>query len=121
MPRSTSNPDAVSRKVRLTDTVIRNAKPKHNKQNKMFDERGLFLLITATGSKGSRFCYSFAGSEKLISLGVYPDVSLKMAREKRDAARRLLSPKVGLNVTALEEAETRNISWKGTMQVNCSA
>ena len=107
MPRSTSNPDTVPRKVRLTDTVIRNAKPKHNKQYKMFDERGLFLLVTATGSKGWRFRYRFAGREKLISLGVYPDVSLKMAREKRDAARRLLAEDPPVDPSARRQAAKR--------------
>lgn len=91
----------------LTDTQIRNAKPKPDKQYKLFDERGLFLLVTATGSKGWRFRYRFAGREKLISLGVYPDVSLKMAREKRDAARRLLAEDPPVDPSANRQAAKR--------------
>lgn len=107
MPGNNTNSDVTLRKVRLTDTVIRNAKPKQNKQYKMFDERGLFLLVTATGSKGWRFRYRFAGREKLISLGVYPDVSLKMAREKRDAARRLLAEDPPVDPSARRQAAKR--------------
>jgi Arm DNA-binding domain len=52
----------------------------------MFDERGLFLLVTATGSKLWRFKYMFDGREKLLSFGSFPDVPLRMARDKRDEA-----------------------------------
>ncbi len=74
----------------LTDTSIRNAKP-GVKPIKLFDERGLFLLVTPTGGKWWRFRYMFDGKEKLLSLGVYPDVSLKDARERRDEARKLVA------------------------------
>jgi len=91
----------------MTDTLIWNAKPKQNKQYKIFDERGLFLLVTTTGSKGWRFRYRFAGREKLISLGIYPDVSLKMAGEKRDAARRLLAEDPPVDPSARRQAAKR--------------
>jgi len=74
----------------LSDTAIRNAKP-GAKPAKMFDERGLFLLISPAGGKWWRFRFAFDGKEKLLSLGVYPDVSLKDARGRRDAARKLLA------------------------------
>ena len=74
----------------LTDTAIRNAKP-GAKPIKLFDERGLFLLVTPTGGKWWRFRFMFDGKEKLLSLGVYPDVSLKDARERRDEARKLVA------------------------------
>jgi integrase len=74
----------------LTDTSIRNAKP-GEKPIKLFDERGLFLLVTPTGGKWWRFRFMFDGKEKLLSLGVYPDVSLKDARERRDEARKLVA------------------------------
>lgn len=74
----------------LTDTAIRNAKP-GEKPIKLFDGRGLFLLVTPAGGKWWRFRYKFAGKEKLLSLGVYPDVGLKDARDRREAARKLLS------------------------------
>jgi integrase len=73
----------------LTDTAIRSVRPLE-KQQKLFDERGLFLLVTPTGSKIWRFKYRFQGKEKLISLGHYPAVSLKDAREKAADARKTL-------------------------------
>ena len=74
----------------LTDTAIRNAKP-GAKPTKLFDERGLFLIVTPTGGKWWRFRYKFDDKEKLLSLGVYPDVGLKDARQRRDDARKLLA------------------------------
>lgn len=77
----------------LTDTLIRKAKPA-DKQTKLFDEKGLFLLLTPAGGKWWRLKYRFGGKEKLLSLGTYPEVSLKDARERRDEARRLLANEV---------------------------
>lgn len=74
----------------LTDTKIRTTKP-HEKAYKLSDEKGLFLHVTPYGSKYWRFKYRFTGKEKLLALGVYPDVSLADARNKRDAARKLLA------------------------------
>lgn len=73
----------------LTDTTIRNAKPTE-KQFKLYDERGLFLVVTPSGGKWWRLKYRYDGKEKLLSLGTYPDVSLKDARIRRDEARKLL-------------------------------
>lgn len=72
----------------LTDTAIRTAKPK-DKPYKLADEKGLYLLINQTG-KYWRLKYRFAGKEKLLALGVYPEISLKEARAKRDDARKVL-------------------------------
>ncbi len=74
----------------LTDTKVRNAKPSE-KRYKLYDQRGLFLLVNPSGGKWWRLKYQFDNEEKGISLGVYPDVSLKEAREKRDEARKLLA------------------------------
>lgn len=74
----------------LTDSAVRSAKPEA-KRRKLFDGRGLYLEVTPTGSKRWRLKYRFAGKEKLMSLGVYPDVSLKDARDKRDRARSILA------------------------------
>ena len=74
----------------LTNTAVRNAKP-GAKPAKLFDERGLFLMITPAGGKLWRFRYGFGGKEKLLALGAYPDVSLASARQKRDEARTLLA------------------------------
>ena len=72
----------------LTDTAIRNKKPT-NKTVKMFDGSGLYLEISPKGGKWWRQIYRFQGKEKKLAYGVYPDVSLKMARDRRDEARRL--------------------------------
>jgi integrase len=74
----------------LSDTAIRKAKPT-DKPFKLFDERGLFLLVAPAGGKWWRFRYRFDGKHKSLSMGVYPDVSLKTARQRRDEARKLLA------------------------------
>lgn len=74
----------------LTDTAVRNAKPQ-SKPVRLFDERGLYLEIAPSGGKWWRFKYRFDGKEKRLSLGVYPDVALKDARDRRDKARKLLA------------------------------
>jgi integrase len=74
----------------LTDTAVRKAKPSE-KAIKLFDDRGLYLLISPSGGKWWRLKYRFDGKERKIALGVYPDVSLKDARERRDEARKLLA------------------------------
>lgn len=71
----------------LSDTAIKAAKPAAT-QFKLFDERGLFLLVKPSGGKLWRLKYRFCGKEQLLSLGSYPDVSLRDARERRDAARK---------------------------------
>lgn len=74
----------------LTDTAIRNAKALE-KAFTMTDERGLSIQINPNGGKWWRLRYRFEGKEKMLSLGTYPDVGLKDARERRDAARKLLT------------------------------
>lgn len=78
----------------LTDTKVKNAKPAE-KQFKLFDGDGLFLLVVPTGkSKGGkrwRFKYRFNGKEKLLALGTYPEISLADARTRRDDARKLIA------------------------------
>ena len=74
----------------LTDTAIRNAKPRV-KRYRLFDSQGLYIEVAPSGGKWWRLKYRILGKEKRLSLGVYPEVSLKDAREKRDQARRSLS------------------------------
>lgn len=74
----------------LNHTKIINAKPAE-KAYKLADEKGLFLFITPKGGMYWRMKYRFGGKEKLLALGVYPDVSLAKARDKRDDARKLLA------------------------------
>ena len=74
----------------LNDSKIRQAKPR-DRDYKLTDFDGLQLLIRPNGSKLWRFAYRFGGKQKQLALGVYPVVTLAEARERRDAARKLLS------------------------------
>ena len=88
----------------LTNTAIRNAKP-GEKNRKIFDSRGLYLEISSRGGKWWRLKYRFDGKDKRISLGTYPDVSLKDARERREAARQQIANQVDPSeVRKLEKA-----------------
>jgi integrase len=76
--------------MRLSTAKIQNATAQ-KKTVRLFDGRGLYLEIAPTGSRWWRFKYRFAGKEKRISLGVYPDVGLKKARDRRDEMRKLVA------------------------------
>jgi integrase len=85
----------------LNAVFIQRLKPK-DKPYKKSDEKGLFLLVTPSGGKLWRFKFRVVGKEKLLSLGAYPDVSLKGARDRRDAARKLLAD-------GIDPAENRKV------------
>ncbi|HEX7113696.1 MAG TPA: integrase arm-type DNA-binding domain-containing protein [Steroidobacter sp.] len=86
----------------LTEARIRAARPRE-KPYKLFDGGGLYLLVTPGGGRWWRLKYRYGGRECGISLGIYPDVSLKAARERRDEARRLLAS--GVDPSAHRKAE----------------
>jgi integrase len=86
----------------LTDTAIRRSKPAETPY-KLFDGGGLHLLINPAGGRLWRWKYRFAGAEKLMALGRYPEVSLADARERRDAARKRLAN--GIDPMAERKAE----------------
>ena len=74
---------------KLTELGVRKAKPS-SKPKKLSDGRGLFLLLHPNGSKYWRMKYRFMGKEKLLSIGVWPNVSISEARNKRNEAKQLL-------------------------------
>ncbi|MGE8364456.1 tyrosine-type recombinase/integrase [Cupriavidus sp.] len=74
----------------LTDVEVRSARPR-NKAYRLTDGLGMYLEISPAGGKYWRFKYRFAGKEKRLALGVYPEVSAKEARMRRDDARKLLA------------------------------
>ena len=74
----------------LTDAKVRAAKPL-DKSYKLTDGDGMHLMVHTNGSKYWRLQYRFGGKQKMLALGVYPDISLAEAREKRDAARKLIA------------------------------
>ena len=74
----------------LTDRAIKSAKPK-DKPYKLTDEKGLYLLAQPTGGKLWRYDYRFNGKRKTLAIGSYPELTLAQAREKHNAARKLLN------------------------------
>lgn len=81
----------------LTDTAIRNAKPRE-KPYKVTDAQGLYLLVNPRGSKLWRLKYRMNGVERKLALGPYPEITLSEARAARDAARKQLVHAVDPNV-----------------------
>ncbi len=75
----------------LTDSSIRDLKPR-DRSHKFADEKSLYLQVTPSGGKLWRVKFRApGGTEKKLSLGAYPDVSLRQARELRDEAQSLLA------------------------------
>ncbi|WP_233980928.1 Arm DNA-binding domain-containing protein, partial [Pectobacterium versatile] len=71
----------------LTDIKVRSAKPEE-KEYSLTDGDGMFLLVHPNGSKYWRLRFRFGGKQHLLALGVYPEISLSEARQKRDEARK---------------------------------
>ena len=90
----------------LTDAFIKNVKPA-DKPKKYADGGGLFLYVPVSGSKLWRMAYRYNHKSKLLSFGSYPTVSLKMARDRREAAKKLLSEGIdpGRHKKAVEAAK----------------
>lgn len=84
----------------LSDPAIKKAKPT-DKPYKLSDEKGLYLLVNTAG-KYWRMNYRFSAKQKTLALGVYPDVSLARAREKRDDARQKIAD--GIDPSELKKA-----------------
>ena len=97
---------------KLTEMAIKKAKPEA-KDYKMADGGGLYLLVKITGSKCWRLKYRIGGKEKLLALGVYPDVSLSEARDRREQARKLLAN--GSDPSAIKQAAKQ--AQQKTLQV----
>ncbi|MBA4359535.1 MAG: integrase [Pseudomonas sp.] len=74
----------------LTDTAVRQAKPA-DKDVTLTDGSGLSLFIATNGTKSWHFRFSWHGKQPRMSLGTYPEITLKEAREKRDQARALVA------------------------------
>jgi len=77
----------------LTDVKVRNAK-QTEKQFKLSDGGGMYLLVTPNGGKCWRLKYRFGGKEKTLALGTYPEITLADARQRREDARKLLAHSV---------------------------
>lgn len=88
----------------LTDTQIRKAKPA-DRPYRLADSGGLFLYVTPAGGKHWRMRYRYAGKEKTLTFGPYPQVSLAKARESRDAAKAVL--REGLDPSVVRRHEQK--------------
>jgi integrase len=75
---------------RLTDMMIKDTEPS-DRPKRISDGRGMYLEISPAGGRLWRLKFRFGGKEKCMSLGTYPDVSLARARQRREAARRLIA------------------------------
>ena len=90
----------------LIDTTLRSVKPAEKPQ-KLFDGNGLFLFVAPSGAKSWRLKYRFQGREKLLTLGTYPQLSLKEARERAAGARKQLDR--GTDPSAEKKARTQSV------------
>lgn len=101
--------------MKLTDLAVRNAKP-GSRNYKLADGAGLTLLVQANGSRLWRFRYRFAGKEKMISFGSYPDVTLSEAREARNQARKILRDGRDPSMEKRRELRARKAEQRSTFE-----
>ena len=104
--------------MKLTELAVKNAKAK-DKPYKLTDGDGLYLHVTAGGSRLWRLKYRYDGKEKLLSFGGYPDLSLSEARGKRQAARNLLAN--GFDPSVVKQEERTAKAERQTNSFECIA
>lgn len=99
----------------LTFATIKAARPQ-TKPYKLYDEKGLFLLVDPKGGRLWRLKYRFNGKEKKLALGTYPEIGLKEARDKRDEGRSLLAAGVDPGHKKKTDKQTQVLSAANTFQ-----
>lgn len=97
--------------MKLTVKQVDSSKPKE-KDYKLFDGGGLYLLVTKSGSKYWRLKYRIDGKEKVLAIGVYPTITLAEARKKRDDAKRQLSD--GVDPNKIKKDKKRDSKFEGS-------
>ncbi|MEB6347464.1 integrase arm-type DNA-binding domain-containing protein [Klebsiella pneumoniae] len=102
----------------LTDSKIRSAKPL-TKSYKLTDSQGLYLTVSASGAKLWYFRYRLGGKESRLAFGPYPQTTLAEAREKRDAARKLLAS--GISPFQLRNTDNTAVDESRTFQYVATA
>jgi Integrase len=85
-----------------------------NRPYRVTDEKGLYLEVTPKGGKRWRFKYRIGRKEKLLSLGLYPDVSLKAARQKRDEYRTFVAD--GIDPSIIRKAEKLTVGGQDSFE-----
>ncbi len=104
-----------TRKLLTHNRQAETAKPEA-KAYKLKVDTGLFLEITPLGSKRWRFRYQFAGKEQMISFGLFPDVGLADAKERREAARKLLAQGVNPSVNRRSEKVAQRVAFANSFE-----
>jgi len=102
--------------IPLSDVKVRNAKAKE-KDYKLTDGGGLYLLVASTGSKLWRFKYAYGGKEKLLALGKHPIITLSEARRRRDDAKILLDTGVDPSINRKAVKAARNKTAANSFEV----
>jgi integrase len=101
---------------KLTDTAIKSTKPK-DAPYKLSDGGGMYLLVKPNGGKYWHLAYRFNNKQKLLALGVYPEVSLKDARLKREAAKKLLAKNIDPSEAKKEEKRLSILQAENTFEI----
>ncbi|EQB9156782.1 tyrosine-type recombinase/integrase [Morganella morganii] len=99
----------------LTARQVETAKPKE-KSYKLFDGGGLYLEVTAKGSRYWRMKYRFGGKEKRLAFGVFPTVTLAEAREMRNQAKKVLAAGGDPGEVKKEEKAIQKLSTGNTFE-----
>ncbi|EAO6093401.1 tyrosine-type recombinase/integrase [Salmonella enterica] len=102
--------------MKLTARQISTAKPTE-KPYKLSDGGGLYLLVNPNGSRYWRMKYRYAGKEKLLSIGVYPDATLAEARDKRTQAKRILAAGDDPSEVKQAEREAKNLAVNNSFEL----
>lgn len=97
----------------LTDMTIRAAKP-GEKTRRISDSHGLFIEIRPNGARYWRMAYRFQGKQKMLAFGVYPDVTLAAAREKREESRRMIA--AGVDPGEAKKVQKETDSGQGSFK-----
>ena len=98
----------------LSDRLLKTLRPAEKAQ-RLYDARGLYIEVSPAGSKLWRFKYRFGGKEKRLALGIYPDVTLKDARDRCDDVRRILAR--GTDPGAAAKVAKQALTGEGTFEV----
>jgi hypothetical protein len=100
----------------LTDLAIRRAKPRE-RAFKIYDEKGLYLLVSPTGAKLWRLKYRVAGKEKLLAMGSYPERSLAEVRDATFETRRLIRAGIDPSAERKKEKRDQQVRAENTFEV----
>ena len=101
--------------MKLTNTACANAKPKETAY-KLTDGQGMYLEIRPNGSKYWRMAYRIHGKQKLLAIGIYPEITLKDAREARAQARKLLKDGIDPSKNKRHEKRKATINANNTFE-----